>query len=537
MSAVAVVAASALVLSGCGGGEGSGSGGTEGTVTIFNGEPENPLIPGNTTEAYGQTVIDPMFTGLIEYNPDTAEPYNAVAESIQTTDSKVFKVKLKPGWKFHDGTDVKAKNFVDAWNWTAYGPNATQGASFFSAIQGYDEVHPKDPDGTSGPQKAPQPAVDKMSGLKVIDDLNFEITLSKPFSVFPTTVGYGVFSPLPDAFFADRKAYEAKPIGNGPMKFDSREVNSFIKLTRNDDYQGEDKVKFKDLVLKVYQSREAAYSDLIDNNLDFIEELPTSALAGQQFRRDLGERVVEKDSLIVQQVSFPFYRKPYDNPDLRKAISMAIDRDTITKQIFDGTRTPSDGWVHPLIKGYRPGQCGEFCTFDPVKAKEYLARSGHKGPIQMQTNVDGGHKEWAEAVCNSVKNALNTECQFVQVTDFNEHRRMVNAREMVGMYRSGWIADYPSIENFLNPLVKTGGSSNDGEYSNPAVDAKLDEADRAPSEAQAIELYAQAEKMVAQDMPIVPLWSQKTQGGRSDRLKTAKLDAFRKLDLTSVELA
>jgi oligopeptide transport system substrate-binding protein len=527
-----------LVASGCGGGgDDPGTSAADAEVVIFNTEPENPLVPGDTTEAGGNMVLDPLFTGLVDYDSDTAAPENAMAESITNQDAKIWTIVLKKGWKFHDGTEVKAKNYVDAWNWTAYGPNATQGASFFEQVEGYDAVNPEDPDGAAGPLQAPTPATDKLSGLKVIDDYTFQVTFSEPFAIFPTKIGYEVYSPLPDAFFTDRKKFEEHPIGNGPFKFVSRKVNAEIKLTRNDDYVGPDKAKFKDLTLKVYESRESAYADLVKGNLDFMEELPPNALAGEVYKSDLGDRVVQRPTLQNQVIAFPYYTKPYDNPDLHKAISMAINREEITKTIFEGSRTPADGFVHPLIQGYQPNACGEFCTFDPAKAKDYLARSGFTGKLELRSNTDGGHQEWAEAVCNSIKNSIGLDCVFVPVTSFAEHRQKVNAHTMESMYRAGWIADYPHIENWLNPLYRTGASSNDGLYSNPAVDAKLAEADRATSEDQAIALYREAEKLIVQDMPGVPLWTQHTIAGRSDKLKFAKLTPFRKLDVASVEIA
>lgn len=536
---VAVSAVVGLTAAACGsGGEtGGAAANTDAAITIFNTEPENPLVPGNTTETGGSRVLDPLFTGLIEYSAVDAKPTNAMAESIDTSDSKVFTIKIKSGWKFHDGSSVTAKSFIDSWNWTAYGPNATQGASFFSQIKGYDEIHPKDPDGVSGPLAAAAPTTDKMSGLELVDDQTFKVTLAEAFSVFPVTLGYEVYSPMPEMFFKDKAAYEAAPIGNGPFKYVSRQVGSEIKLTRYDDYQGSDKPKFKDVTMKVFQSRESAYADLVAGTLDFMEELPPNALAGQKYETDLGDRVVARDTLNNQTIAFPFYLKPYDNADLRKAISMAINREEITQRIFEGTRQPADGWVHPLTKGYKKDQCGEYCKYNPEKAKEYLKKSGYTGEIVLQSNTDGGHQEWAEAVANSIKNTLGIETKFAPSTSFGEFRQNVNGRKMTGMYRSGWIADYPSIENWLNPILRTGAGSNDGEYSNPAFDAKVAEADKATSEDKAIQLYQEAEKIAAEDMPTAPLWTQKTIAGKSARLKVANLDPFRSLDLASVEVS
>ena len=532
----------ALTIAGCGGGaedgaDDSGAGNAEGALSAFTTEPENPLVPGNTTESGGSKAIRAMFTGLTSYDPVTGESKNAMAEDIATTDSKVFTIKIKPGWTFHDGTPVKAKNFVDAWNYTAHSSNGFQGASFFEQVDGYKDVHTSDPDGSAGPQKAPEPTAKEMSGLKVVDDTTFEVTLSAPFSVFPLKFGYNPFYPLPDSFFADPKAFVAKPIGNGPFRFVSRQANANIVMTRYDEYKGDDKPKFKDLTWKIYETNEAAYAAVVSGDLDFLDTIPPTGIVGGKYKQDLEGRNGSVPYMGNQTLEFPFYDPIYQNADLRKAISMAIDRKEIVDKIFDGTRIPADGWVNPAVPGYTENQCGELCTFNPTKAKEYLAKSGYTGPISLVTNADGGHKDWMTATCNSIKNAIGLECAYAPIPTFAETRQAINARQVKGIFRAGWIADYPSIENWLTPLYRTGSSSNDGLYSNPAFDAKLAEADRAPSEEKAIELYLEAERIMAPDMPVVPLWTQFTVGGRSDRLKVANLDPFRALDLDTVEVA
>ena len=150
---------------------------------------------------------------------------------------------------------------------------------------------------------------------------------------------------------------------------------------------------------------------------------------------------------------------------------MAIDRDTIIKQIFNGTRVPATGWVSPVVDGYKAEQCGEYCKYDPAKAKALLDEAGgFKGDkITLAYNADAAHKEWTEATCNSIKQALGVECQAVGVVDFATFRSEIADRKMKGMFRTGWQMDYPSIENFLAPIYKTGASSNDGDYSNPDV--------------------------------------------------------------------
>jgi len=276
---VAVTAAAMLVAAGCSGDGDSDTNDTSsdtanGAITIDGTQPEVGLIPASTTETGGGKIIDFLWTGLVSYPNDGGAPVNAVAESIQTTDSKVYTIKLKQGTKFHDGTEVKAKNFVDAWNWAAYSPNGAQNSSFFSDIAGFADVNTPDPD-DDGPKKAPEPKAKTMSGLKVVDDYTFTATLSTPFSIFPTKLGYSAYMPLPDVFFTETaEAFGKKPIGNGPVKFVSWTDNVEIKLTRFDDYTLADKVKIKDVTVKMYQEDTAAYADLQSGNLDFQQQIP-----------------------------------------------------------------------------------------------------------------------------------------------------------------------------------------------------------------------------------------------------------------------
>ncbi|MGW3467439.1 peptide ABC transporter substrate-binding protein [Saccharopolyspora sp. NPDC000995] len=532
---VAAPLAVAMIVTGCGGG-GSGSG-DDGIVTLDWGEPENPLVPANTTEENGGFVINALFTGLVDYRASDLKVENAVADSIESTDHQNYTIKLKPGWTFHDGTPVKAKNFVDAWNYNAYGPNGLQGASFFEQIDGYDQMQSEDPDGKDGPQQAPPPAAKELSGLKVVDDNTFTVRLKAPFTIFPVVLGYSAYMPLPDSFFKDPKAFEEHPIGNGPFKFESRVPNQELNVTAYENYAGTNKPTIKGAKFKVYEQLDSAYQDLTAGNLDFLRAIPVSALIGDKWKQDLGERAHQKPGLLTQTLGFPLYDPKFKNPLLRKAISMSIDRKTITQQVFAGGRDPADGFATAAVDGYRPNQCGEACEFNPEKAKQYLQQAGgFQGVLTVETNGDGGHNEWVQAVAASIKQNLGIETQFVPTPTFGEFRQKANGYKFSGLFRTGWKADYPNIETFLTQLYRTNASSNDYKYSNPAFDAALDKANAAPTIEAATAAYADAEKLLADDMPLIPLWTQPVQYGFSERIAEGEVKAYRELDLTTVRL-
>ncbi len=184
----ALAAAVALAATACGGSDGGGgsaAGKPAGYVSMFNGEPQHPLMPSNTNEKFGGYVIDALFTGLVGYDAKGGL-IDMNAESVDTKDNKTWTVKLKKGWKFHDGTDVTAESYVKAWNWMANVKNKQANSYWFGDIKGYEDVHPEKGD----PKKD-----EMMSGLKVVDDQTFTIELSEPVPYFEYKLGYKTFTP------------------------------------------------------------------------------------------------------------------------------------------------------------------------------------------------------------------------------------------------------------------------------------------------------------------------------------------------------
>ncbi|MEU3453275.1 ABC transporter substrate-binding protein [Micromonospora sp. NPDC006766] len=536
-SALAVGAAFALVASGCSNGGGNGddtSASKDGAITIGGTQPQNPLVPANTTETGGGRIIDYLWTALVEYPNNGGAPQNALAESIETNDSKVFTIKIKPNTKFHDGTTVKAENFVKAWNWGAYGPNGAQGASFFADIQGFDDVY-SEPEKEGDP--IPEPKAKEMSGLKVVDDWTFEVTLNAPTSVFPTKLGYSAFVPLPDAFFTEgAEKFGRNPIGNGPVSFVSWTDDVDIKLTRFDDYSLRNKMKIKDVTVKIYQDDVAEYNDLVSGNIDFMQQVPVSMLAGDKWKSDLGERAIPSVTPATGIIAFPFYDKRFNDPKLRRAISLSIDRKAITEKIFFGNRTPADSWANPLTPGAEPGNC-TACKYDPEEAKRLFKESiGFTGKLTLSYNGDASHKEWMEAVAQQIKTNLGIDAVAVAVPTFAVFRQNITAHKMTGAYRAGWQQDYPDVENWIMPLYVTGGSSNDGQYSNPEVDALAKAAVAAPSIEESHKKFAEAVKIIDQDVPSMPIYFQGQQSGHSEKIKKMELTNVGELDITTVEL-
>jgi oligopeptide transport system substrate-binding protein len=356
--------------------------------------------------------------------------------------------------------------------------------------------------------------------------------------VFPTKLGYSAFYPMPDVFFTQGpEAFGKKPIGNGGVKFVSWQDNVQIELTRFDEYTLDDKVKIKDVTVKLYQEDTAAYADLLANNLDFQQQVPVSALAGEKWKADLGDKAIDVPIPVQQFIAFPIYDKRFQNANLRKAISLAINREEIAEKIFFNTRKPSTSWAAPGTPGADGFEC-TVCKYDPTEAKSLLQTAGgFTGELVMFYNADASHKDWFEAAAQSISNTLGIKARAEGIPTFAVMRETINAHKMTGMYRAGWQADYPLAENWYGPLYVTGGSSNDGLFSNPQVDALYKEGTQAADADAANAKFAEGMKIVDAEVPTIPIVSVSQQSGISSRIKSSvKLNWVGSIDLSTVEL-
>ncbi|MGW1725630.1 peptide ABC transporter substrate-binding protein [Streptomyces sp. NPDC002306] len=523
---VVCAAAVALAATACGGGGSDGGGGGGGGVFSSSwGDPQNPLEPANTNEVQGGKVLDMIFRSLKKYDPETGKAEDMLAEKIVTKDSQNFTITVKDGWTFSNGEPVTAQSFVDAWNYGASLKNNQKNAYFFGYIDGYDKVHPE-----SGSQSA-----DKLSGLKVVDPKTFTVKLSQKFSTFPDTLGYVAYAPLPKAFFTDHAAWVSKPIGNGPYTIDSYTKGSQMALKKWDAYPGNDKAQNDGVNLKVYTDNNTAYTDLLAGNLDLVDDVPAAQL--KNVKNDLGGRYINTPAGIIQTLAFPYYDKNWNKADsdkVRKGLSMAINRDQITDTIFQKTRTPATDWTSPVLGeagGFQDGLCGDSCKYDPAAAKKLIAEGGGLpgGQVKITYNADtGSHKQWVDAVCNSINNALGDDkaCVGNPVGTFADFRNQIGDKKMTGPFRAGWQMDYPLIQNFLQPLYYTDASSNDGKWSNKDFDKLVDKANAETDTTKAVSTFQDAEKVVRDNMAAIPLWYQNGSAGYSDRLSNVKLNPF-----------
>ncbi|NHC45763.1 ABC transporter substrate-binding protein [Motilibacter sp. K478] len=540
------LAALSLVVAGCGGGDdddtsspsssGSASGGTTGgRVSIEISEPQY-LVPTNTNETAGAEVLDALFVGLVDYDEQNKPVLTELAAAVDSSDNKTWDIKLNPGWTFHNGEPVTSDSFINAWNYGALNANGQNNNYFFGSIEGYSDLNPEDPNPDD--EKVPEATAQALSGLKKVSDTEFTVTLTAPDNTFKTSLGYTAFYPMPEAAFGDIKAFEEAPIGNGPFKMNgSWNHKESIAVDTYADFKGT-KPKVDGIDFKIYESLETAYNDLTAGNLDVMDSLPPSALANAE--QELGDRYQTFPSSRYDFFGFPTYDQKYANIKVRQAISMAIDREAIATTVFNNTREPADAFVSPVVAGYQEGSCGEFCTFNPERAKQLLAEGGGLSDMTITYNADGGHKEWVTAACNQIQQTLGVQCVAEPKPSFDvlldDLDKSKSSKQGFGPFRLGWIMDYPSMQNYLGPLYTTGGSSNYYGYSNPKFDDLVKKGQTEATEEAAIADWKQAESILAEEFPVIPLFFGVTNAANSERVTNVSVDAFDRIDKVNISL-
>lgn len=498
------------------------------TIRVAIDEPYG-LVPGSVDEAGGAQVLAALFTPLVGFDA-TGRPYGLAAETVEPSQGgRVWTVKLRGGFTFHNGEPVTASSYIDAWNYGAYRPNGQRNSYHFRRIEGYADVNP--------PADRP-PVASTMSGLAKVDDQTFTVTLTEPFGEFASSLGGPAFYPLPAAAFDGdgqlRDGFEEAPIGNGPFRMvGSWQHGSRIEVERYEDYAGEP-ARVAGVEFVSYSGAADPYSDLLAGKLDLVTGIRDTHLAS--VAEDLGDRFLQRPAATFHFLAFPAYEQELADPRIRRAISMAIDRDQIATGLFQGTQTPAHSFVPPELLGARPDSCGAACEFNPDAARRSYAAAAGPATLTITYNADGGHQAWAEASCAQLHANLGVGCVPAAEPTLTDVLTKLDAQQPVGMVRLSWLLDYPSLESYLGPIFTARGSANVHGYRNPEFDALVAAGAAAGSAQAAQAAYQQAEDLLARDLPVIPLRFEQLTIGHSDRVRNLVTTRFDLLDLSVIEV-
>ncbi|MGQ9545828.1 MAG: peptide ABC transporter substrate-binding protein [Dehalococcoidia bacterium] len=463
----------------------------EGTLYLWDSGPVT-LDPAICADMASALYVMQVFSGLVRLDqelnvvPDIAERWE------KSADGKAYTFYLRQGVKFHNGREVKAGDFKYSWE-RACDPDTGSGTA--STYLG-DIVGAKDM--LSG-------RAQKISGVEVIDDYTIRVTIDAPKAYFLEKLAY------PTAFVVDQRNVESgyhwwrKPNGTGPFKLKEWEAGERLILERSQVYYDEP-AKLERVVFSLVAANPMALYEMgeIDVVPIYQAYIDLACDEGGPFYRELALT----PELSLYYIGFNIREPPFDDANVRRAFCHAVDKERIARVILRDMVSVAQGILPPGMPGYNEAVKG--LGYDVEKAKELIAASKY-GDVSnlppITITVDGyGNSIPADlgAIIQEWQQNLGVEISVRQLEP--EHFLYNLKQEKDEMFVLGWVADYPDPHNFLDILFYTGSEVNMGEYSNPTLDALLDQAAIEYDKAVRLAMYQEAEKLVIADAPCLPLF-------------------------------
>jgi oligopeptide transport system substrate-binding protein len=344
----------------------------------------------------------------------------------------------------------------------------------------------------------------ELTGLTVVDDKTFTVSLTEADPEFPLRLSYTGFAPLPSAFYDDPVAFEESPIGNGPFMLDgSWEHDVQVRLVPNPNYAGPVQPQLSSLTFNIYEDvSTTGYLDTQAGVVDVSETVPGDAAATAP--DEFGDRYAESPATSFYYYGFPSYLNDQYPLDLRRALSMSVDRELISQVIFDGTTLPSNAAVPPSLAGSRTDVCGNW-NYDPAGAQAAFAAYGGLEALGDQQLI----------VWHNTSETLGISIDNISFEnlEFSEYLPLLDEQGVTGPFRLGWGADYLSPLNFLEPLYASYSqrpvSSNSSFYDSEVFDQALADGKAAFAASSdlndAIPFYQAAETDICENVAILPI--------------------------------
>ena len=456
------------------------------------------LDPHLTTDTTSAGIIVEIYSGLVAINADL-QLVPDIAESWDISpDGLVYTFRLRSDVKFHDGKPVTANDFKWSLERAANPDTASPVAdTYINDIVGMQEVF----DGLTN----------DVSGIKVIDDRTLQLTIDAPKAYFLAKLTY------PTAYVLDRENVEAggrtwtdTPNGTGPFKLKDYRIGERIVLERNELYYRQP--AYIDTILMNLaggQSMAMYENDEIDITGVGLFDLDRVLDPNSELNADL---IVAPPEFTISYIGFNTTMPPFNDVKFRQALNHAVDKELIATEVLSDLVVPAYGILPPGFPAYSAAI--EGLRFDAQLASRLLSESSYstlsdadKRIVITVPGTGGTIGLDLEVVIEMWRQRLGVEVEIQQV-EWATYLEDLNRNAFQAFAGLGWSADYPDPQDFLDILFHSDSSINHGAYSNPAVDAILEEARLEQDVLKRVELYRRAEVMIVDDAAWVPLWYQ-----------------------------
>ncbi|PJG60085.1 peptide ABC transporter substrate-binding protein [Aeromonas cavernicola] len=467
-------------------------------VTNINSEPTT-IDPQRVEESAGGAVVNDLFEGLYTLDANgKSQPAGALRYQLDSSGT-VYTFTLRPEAKWSNGEPVTAADYVYGWQ-RAADPKSASNYAWFIELMGVANAA-EVIKGSKRPEEL---------GIKAIDPHTLQVTLSNPVPFFLKMLSHYTTFPAPKATIEQHGSEWVKPgniVSNGAFMLKEWTPNERLVSVRNPHYWDNQHTVLNQVVYLEIVSASAAYSRYRTGELHYtiypVEQY-------QQIKRQSPQDLLTAPMLATYYYVFNTQRKPFDDPRVRKALSLAIDRETITNKVLGQGQQPAYSLTPPTVDGFELKKTASEQLSQGqriAQAKALLAEAGY-GPakplaVEILYNTDESHKKIALAISAMWKQHLGVSAKLNNM----EWKSMVSVLNDgdFGISRYSWNGDYNDASTFLDILTSS-SSANSGQWFQKEYDRLLAKAHDSQDNAERNRLYQQAEQMIEDHAPMAPIY-------------------------------
>ncbi len=446
-------------------------------------------------------VISALIEGLVSEDPHDLHPVPGVAERWDVSaDGKTYTFHLRHNAKWSNGDPVTARDFIESWHRILSPGLGADGAYMLHVVRNAEAFN-----------KGTLTDFNQV-GFRALDDWTLEIALTNPTPYFLSLLNYDAWFPVHIPTVKkygpvyERGSYWTKPgrfVGNGPFTLEEWRLNQDIRVKKSPTYWDAARVRLNGIVFHTIDSNNVEERAFRSGQMHVTDTVPINRI--DRYRREQPE-LLRIDPYLGSYFFRVNVTKPILNSRLvRRALGLAIDRQSIVDHVTRGGQLPAFCFTPPDTAGYT---CEAAFPYDPAAARQALAEAGFpegRGipPIEILFNTSENHKIIAEAVQQMWRKQLGIDARLVnqELKVYYDTRREMNYEVL----RSTWIGDYADPNSFLNLWI-TNGANNQTGWSNAEYDRLIAEAGRTSDQAARYRAFQQAEAILLDDAPILPVY-------------------------------
>jgi oligopeptide transport system substrate-binding protein len=463
-------------------------------------------------------LADQLFEGLTTYDNASVTVKPAIASGWKSSaDQKQWDFTLRPDAKFTNGRPITSTDVKYTFERIARKGSTSPVVPQLEAIAGFKPFNLTGKAADLAGVAAPAPNV-----------VHFQ--LDEPISVLPAVLAnpaFGIVARESVEAVPPAPTFASQPVGSGPFMVQARNESSLHLVPSPGTH-----TSLKSIEVFLAKDSASAYADFLRGGVDWAEAPSDQVEAVPEAKGK------DRFSPYAADLLYGFNMKnpKFADQRFREAITHAIDHDAIVRVVYGSAALSAHGLVPEGIPGALPDACGDRCRFDPVKAKGLIKDVfGDKPPPEVKIDYDDNPSQ------SAVAEAMQANLRAVGVTAtprphaYAEYLGFALSGQQE-LFRLGAIGTYPSPDAFLTPLFLSGGSSNVTGFVNPQIDALLKQARTEPDDGKRLAAYQQAEKLVLEQAPVVPIAQFQTHAVTGPRVSGLNVSVFGTFDATQVRL-